>query len=159
LRDGVLVSKEHLVAEVFVLLHGDEIVERVKAQSSFALLEKDEHRITRKIEFISDPLVGSSGIVKVFPTSLMELSKIVDFAFHFDSQIYIGGAIRAPHVTSVENDSRDPVEKAVIVVDRPDSLHESLKSFVGVFAVNRPGGGGVAKLVTALGELVPFFPA
>jgi hypothetical protein len=32
----------------------------------------------------------------------MELTKIVDFAFHFDSQIYIGGAIRAPHVTSVE---------------------------------------------------------
>ena len=102
MRDGVLISKEYLVAEVFVLFHGDEIIERVKAQSSFALLEKDEHPITRKIKFISHPLIGSSGIVKVFPTSFMELTKIVDFAFHFDSQIYIGGAIRAPHVTSVE---------------------------------------------------------
>ena len=68
LRDGIFVSKQHLIAEVFVFLHPDEIVQRVETQSSFALLEIDEHLIARKIEFVSDPLIGSSGIVKVkFP--------------------------------------------------------------------------------------------
>src|ERR1700733_3012332 len=94
LRDGVLVPKEHLVAEVFPLLHTNEIVQRVKTQSSFALLEKDEDFKTRKIELVSDPLTGSSGIVKVPPASFMELFEIVDFAFYFDRQIDIGGAFR-----------------------------------------------------------------
>jgi hypothetical protein len=96
LRDGVLVSKQHLVAEVFVLPHTDEIVQRVKTQGPFAFLEKDEHLKTRKVEFVSNPLTGSSGIVKVFPASLVELFEIIDFAFHFDSDIDIGGSFRAP---------------------------------------------------------------
>src|ERR1700733_11197734 len=86
----------------------------------------------------------------------MELFEILDFAFHFDSHIDIGGSFRASYVTSVENDSRDPAQKAVILVDSADSFHESLKGLVGVLPVNRLGGGGVAKLVTAVSQLVPF---
>jgi hypothetical protein len=31
LRDSVLVSEQHLIAEVLVFLHGNEVVQRVKA--------------------------------------------------------------------------------------------------------------------------------